>query len=299
VAGRVGEPGDGLAGVAGEEPEATAGSVYTLGTSPVERERLRRQSQDLRAHAAALLDLVPLPAGSRVIDVGCGLGGMLDLLSERVGAGGHVLGLECDTAHAAAARAFADERGLANVEVVEGDARHTALASGSFDLAHARLLLVNIPRPAEVLAEMTRLVRPGGWVVCQEADYLGLCHPPHAAWTRLSEVLLTAYRQEGADPHLGRRLPELFRDAGLVDVRVRAMADAYPVGHAWRTLNLDLMRSLRPKILEGELLAEPELDDLQRAASDHVADAATVTMPFVLFSVWGRRPAAPADPPSP
>lgn len=290
------ERGDGLATVAGGEPEAAAAPVYSLGTSPVERERLRRQSEDLRAHAAGLLDLIPLPSGSRAIDLGCGLGDMLELLSERVGPGGRVLGLECDPTHAAAARAVARERGLAGVEVVEGDARRTGLPSGSFDLAHARLLLVNIPRPDQVLAEMTRLVRPGGWVVCQEADFIGLCHPLHPAWERLSEVLVTAYHQDGADPRLGRRLPGLFRQAGLVDVRVRAMADAYPVGHSWRTLNLDLMRSLASRVLERGLLDQAELDELQRAARDHVADAATVTMPFVLFSVWGRRPPAPADP---
>ena len=85
----------------------------------------------------------------------------------------------------------------------------------------------------------------------------------------------------------------------LVAANPERIGDAYPIGHSWRTLNLDLMRSLASKVVERGLLDQPELDDLQRAASDHVADAATVTMPFVLFSVWGRLPAAPADPPSP
>jgi SAM-dependent methyltransferase len=298
VAARCADRGDGLADVDGGEREASVAPIYSLGSSPVERERLRRQSEDLRAHAAALLDLIPLPAGTRAVDLGCGLGGMLDILSERVGSGGRVLGLECNPVHAASARSFARQRGLANVEVVEGDARRTGLPPGSFDLAHARLLLVNIPRPDEVLAEMTRLVRPGGWVACQEADFIGLCHPPHPAWERLSEVFVATYHQDGADPHLGRRLPELLGDAGLVDVRVQARADAYPVGHAWRTLLLDLVRSLAPAILERGALDQRELDDLQRAARDHVAGAATVAVPFLLFSAWGRRPPVPAGPPS-
>jgi SAM-dependent methyltransferase len=79
--------------------------VYTLGTSPAEQERLRRQSQDLRAWTLALLDRVELPVGGRVIDLGCGVGGVLDVLSERVGRSGRVVGLEYDSAHVASARA--------------------------------------------------------------------------------------------------------------------------------------------------------------------------------------------------
>ena len=68
------------------------------------------------------------------------------------------------------ARAYAGQRGLANVEVVAADARHTGLPSGTFDLVHARTLLVNIPEPAEVVAEMVRLAKPGGWVASQEPE---------------------------------------------------------------------------------------------------------------------------------
>ena len=81
-----------------------------------------------------------------------------------------MVGLDADPAHAPMARRYAREHGLANVEVMTADARHTGLPSGSFDLVHARTLLVTIPEPAEVVAEMVRLARPGGWVASQEPD---------------------------------------------------------------------------------------------------------------------------------
>jgi ubiquinone/menaquinone biosynthesis C-methylase UbiE len=84
------------------------------------------------------------------------------------------------------ARQHASDRGLADVEVVTADARHTGLPTGSFDLVHARTLLVTIPEPAEVLAEMERLARPGGWVASQEPDVENaFCYPPLPAWDRL------------------------------------------------------------------------------------------------------------------
>ncbi len=45
-------------------------------------------------------------------------------------------------------------RGLSGVEIITGDARSTGLPAGSFDLVHARTLLVNLPEPAEAAAEI-------------------------------------------------------------------------------------------------------------------------------------------------
>ncbi len=87
---------------------------------------------------------------------------ILDLLAAAVSPGGSVVGLDADPSHAALARQHVSERGLAGVEVMTADARRTALPARSFDLVHARTLLVNIPGPAEVVAEMVRLAKPGG-----------------------------------------------------------------------------------------------------------------------------------------
>ena len=67
-------------------------------------------------------------------------------------------------------RRFARERELANVEVLHADARKTGLPRGSFDLATARLVLVNVPNPEEIVAEMIALACVGGVVSFHEAD---------------------------------------------------------------------------------------------------------------------------------
>ena len=59
-----------------------------------------------------------------------------------------------------------------------------------------------------------------------------------------------AFRRNGADPWIGRRVPELLRQAGLADVGVEAKAQMYPPGNSRRTLRLDLVRSMRPQVLE-------------------------------------------------
>jgi SAM-dependent methyltransferase len=282
-----------VSGPASQESPAPSGVPgYKLGSGPAERDRLRRQSEELGVHSAALLDRVGVRPGWSVIDLGCGPSGALSLLAERVGPDGRVLGLEANPASVAAAREFAAGRGLANVAVAEGDARRTGLPPASFDLVHARTLLINLPDPAVVVAEMARLARPGGWVAILEPDSGGsLCYPPHPAWDRLTQIFRSASQADSTDPFIGRRLPELLRQAGLTDAGAEAKADIYPVGHSRRSLRLDLVQSMRPKILARGIASEQELDEVAGAVREHLDDPDTLVMHHLLFLAWGRRPA--------
>jgi SAM-dependent methyltransferase len=265
--------------------------VYSLGSSPAERDRLRRQSAELRDHSDLLLDRVGVAEGWRAIDLGCGPSGILDLLADRVGPAGRVVGLDFNPANVALAREFAAERGLAHVEVMQGDAHGTGFPPGSYDLVHARTLLINIPDPAVLVAEMVRLAQPGGWVAALEPDGGGaVCSPPHPAWDRLTQIFFSAQQVDGADSLIGRRLPELFRRAGLVDIGVEAKADIYPIGHSRRTIRADLVRSMRPKILAAGIASERELDEVDQAVREHLSDPGTLMLPHLLFLAWGRKP---------
>ena len=268
-----------------------ANAVYTLGSSDSETARLQRQADELRPGNSALLDRVGLRPGQSVIDLGCGPRGILDLLAERVSPGGRVVGIDADPALITMAAEFAAARGLDGVEVMAADARHTGLPSGSFDLVHTRTLLVNVPEPARVVAEMTRLARPGGVVAAMEPDCeYELCYPPHPAMTRIREIFPVVFARNGADPHIGRRVPELFRQAGLENVQVEARVQLYPPGNSRRTIRLDLVRSIRSHVLEMNLASAAELDELDTAARAHLEDPHTVVISGLLFLTWGRKP---------
>jgi SAM-dependent methyltransferase len=277
------------AATTGGGPEANA--IYALGSTPAESARLQRQAEELAAESAALLDRAGLRAGQSAIDLGCGPRGILDLLAVRVSPGGRVVGVDADSAHAAMAADFASERGFSGVEIITADARHTGLPASSFDLVHARTLLVNIPDPAQVVAEMVRLVRPGGSVAVLEPDTeLLLCYPPSAALARIGEIFTTAFSRNGADPKIGRRASELFRRAGLTDIGVEARPQMFPPGHSRRAIRLDLVRSMRSQIMDMGLASGEELDALDAAARAHLDNPHTIAMFGLLFLVWGRKP---------
>ena len=267
-------------------------AVYALGSSSGESARLQRQAEELEPDSVALLDRIGLRPGDSAIDVGCGPRGVIDLLAERVSPGGRVVGLDADPAHVAMATELVANLGLSDVKIVRGDARDTGLESGSFDLVHARTLLITVPQPSEVLAEMVRLARPGGWVAGLEPDTeAAICYPPHPAFDRLCELFRIAFARNGADPHIGRRMAELYRQAGLENITVQARAGVYPAGHSRRTIRADLVRSMRPQIVELGLADEPELDELDTAARKHFENPDTLVMPGLYFLAWGRKPA--------
>jgi ubiquinone/menaquinone biosynthesis C-methylase UbiE len=271
----------------GQDPNA----VYALGSSAGESARLQRQADELATDSRDLLDRVGLRPGQAVIDLGCGPRGILDLLAQRVAPAGRVVGLDADPAHTAMAAEFAAGRGLGGVQIMTADARRTGLPPGSFDLVHARTLLVNVPDPADVAAEMVRLARPGGRVASIEPDTEhGRCHPPHPAFDRLCDIFTAAFRRNGADPWIGRRVPELFRQAGLDDIQVEARVQMYPPGNSRRTIRADLVRAMQPRVLEMGLASAAELNELDTAARAHLQDPHTLVISGLLFLTWARKP---------
>jgi ubiquinone/menaquinone biosynthesis C-methylase UbiE len=275
----------------GATPGHDPNAVYALGSSPGESARLQRHADELATDSAALLDRVGLRPGQSAIDLGCGPRGILDMLAERVSPAGRVVGLDSDPAHTAMAAEFAAGRQLGDVEIMTADARNIGLTPGLFDLVHARMLLVNLPDPAEVASEMMRLARPGGWVVSTEPDTeYARSYPPHPAFDRLCDIFTIVFRRNGADPWIGRRVAELFRQAGLDDVQAEARVRMYPPGNSLRTILLDLVRSMRPQALEMGLASTAELDELDMAARAHLDDPHTVVISGLLFLTWGRKP---------
>jgi len=264
---------------------------YLLGHSEDEQRRLRRQAEELRHESARLFDRIGIGSGCRAIDLGCGPQGVLDLLSERVGRAGHVIGLERNHESVAIAKRFVDGRGLNNVAVVQGDATATGLPEASFDLVHARLVLVNVPHVETVVREMHRLARPGAFVASHEADYLShFCDPPLGAWDRLFEIFERYARANGIGLFVGRRTHRLFREAGLVDIEANPVIHVYPHGHNRRAIFWRFLQNVRDRILEQKLIPASEFKELMAELKEHLDRQNTLVVSHLFFQVWGRKP---------
>lgn len=165
---------------------------YPIESRTGEIQRLQVQSKAMAPDALAMLERFGPMAGWTCLDIGCGPGGITDLLSERVGLSGRVIGLDMDAEFLQHARGNA----APNVEFRLGNAYDTDLPARSFDLVHMRFLASTAGSPERLLGEAARLARPGGIVALQEPDGSTLnCYPPHPAWDRLKAALLGAFKE--------------------------------------------------------------------------------------------------------
>jgi SAM-dependent methyltransferase len=265
-------------------------SVEFAGSYPIEHrrgeiERLDTQGTAMAPDTLIMLDRIGVKPGWSCLDIGCGPRGITDLLSERVGPGGRVVGLDMDEQFLVHARANAP----ANVEFRRGDAYDSGLRAGMFDLVHMRFVASTAGQPERLLREAIRLAKPGGVVALQEPDGSTLnCHPPHPAWDRLKRALLGAFAGVGADLELARRLYWLVRQTDLKDVQYRTflvgvrsidpMVDYLP----------STVESLRATIVRLGLLSEAEFPETLASCRRHLGQAGTSFTMYTVAQVWGR-----------
>ncbi|MEV0618765.1 methyltransferase domain-containing protein [Nonomuraea sp. NPDC050404] len=263
---------------------ASPDPTYLLGSSDAERRRLLAQCGLLRDAARQLLDRLPLAEPARAIDVGCGPLGVLDLLSDKVGRSGTVVGLDNDERMIDWAAKSIAELGLANVTTTLG----TLPCDDElpFDLTHCRLLLINSASPEALVASMAAATRTGGWIAMQEFDWAAWhCEPPHPAWDELKSLLVSVF---GGDVHIGARLPTLLREAGCQDVQVAAHAFYWQPGDLYQTLLLYFADLFEERIRACGI--DPRtLTGMTHELGRHLARPTTIVRESLLVQAWGRK----------
>jgi ubiquinone/menaquinone biosynthesis C-methylase UbiE len=269
----------------------TAQGHYPIERRAGEIERLHMQSAALAADAAIMLDQIGVRPGWRCLDLGCGPGGITELMSVRAGANGQVVGLDRDDIFLEHARQLTRERGLANIQFVSGDAYGTGLPTGSFDLVHSRFLASTAGKFDKLLQEAIRLTRPGGMVAFQEPDMATLnCYPAHPAWDRLRQVLAEVFPRVSGPVRLAQELYRMLRGAGLEDVHYRPFLVGFRSDHPMVDYVPQTIESIRAVLLENGLIGASELDATVAACRAHLADPDTVSTYHTVAQVWGRVP---------
>ena len=138
---------------------------YTMGFSEGFLESLRRYTAE--ANAAHILPY--LRPGLRVLDFGCGPGTISVGLAKAV-APGEMHGVDMEQSQVELARAVASFRGQPNAIFHVGDVTNLDFEDGFFDVAHCHNLLMHVPDTAAVLAEVKRVLKPGGIISCREMN---------------------------------------------------------------------------------------------------------------------------------
>jgi demethylmenaquinone methyltransferase/2-methoxy-6-polyprenyl-1,4-benzoquinol methylase len=163
---------------------------------------LERMNRFQEPEAHTLIADLALAAGSRGVDVGCGVGLYTLWLAEAIGPRGRVVGIEPSTERVEEARAVVGHLLPGpRLEFREGDATKLDVADAALDWVWCGDVLHHVQETGRALAEFARVVRPGGQIVIKESQLLhGLFLPGHPALERrLRQAEMECSRHEGGE----------------------------------------------------------------------------------------------------
>jgi SAM-dependent methyltransferase len=164
-------------------------------------------------------------SGGRVLDVATGTGGFVGFLLEGLADHGEIVGIDSNADRASAfAEAFEGRDGISFAEM---DAHHLAFADGSFDTVCVSNSLHHVADPAPLLAEMLRVLRPGGHVIVNEMYRDGQSEEQmthvrlHHWWASVNTVRGEVHRET----YRRAELVEILGSLALEDLRVVDLVD--------------------------------------------------------------------------
>jgi 2-polyprenyl-3-methyl-5-hydroxy-6-metoxy-1,4-benzoquinol methylase len=214
-----------------------------------------------------------LRAGMDVLDCGCGPGSITVGLAEAV-TPGSVTGIDLEESQLARACETASGLGLTNVTFETADVHNLPFEDGRFDAVFSHAMLEHLPDPVPVLAEMRRVLKPGGLAAIRCIDLGGTIIAPDDGRLAAGHELWRKYRQHcGGDAFMGRRLRALLREAGFARTVGTTSSETWATPERAQSMSSVMTDEFTgPKIAQAAIQMgwadQAELEGIARALDD-------------------------------
>jgi SAM-dependent methyltransferase len=201
--------------------------------------------------------------GTRCLEAGAGGGSFARWLCQAALPGGRVVAVDADTRHLNDLTDCGGE--VAQIDLVTG-----SLPEGQFDFVHTRFVLLHIAQRDEVLERLVRKLAPGGVLLVEEGDGLGVTDAMPGAFGRVWRVFSQSTELAGADQSWARNVPAKLEALGLVDIQVKTEIPTFrgnsPLARMWDLTWTQVHDALVSFGLSDEVItaAQSELQDGRR-----------------------------------
>lgn len=190
---------------------------YVHGYTEEEAVRLVDQSSTL---ARLLHHDTCYPPGSRVLEVGCGVGGQTVILAKN-SPEAQFTSIDISPESLAKAKAAVERGGITNVTFQVADLFQMPFTDESYDHLFVCFVLEHLRNPLDVLRSLKRLLRPKGSITVIEGDHGSYySHPRSEEASRVVKCLIEIQARMGGNSLIGRQLYPLLKAAQYSDVRV-------------------------------------------------------------------------------
>ena len=224
-----------------------------------------------------------LQAGWRCLEVGPGAGSIMTWMGEAAGLTGQVLAVDLDPK-------FLSEAERPNVSVMRADIRTAQLPPRSFDVVHARYVLIHLSDYEVALTKMFDSLKPGGWLVLEEPDFSasrGITGNEQelVSIRKVNQAIEQMYATLKMDYALGLKLPALLQQRGLQHLTVENDAPLCAGGSGMATVMKMSAEQLREKYLATGVVDQSDLERYCRFADD----PNTRAIYYATIAVSGRK----------
>lgn len=183
-----------------------------------------RESIRLQDQASTLADLLhsdtSFPAGSRVLEAGCGVGSQTLMLA-RNSQGAEITAIDVSETSLAEARKRLDSSGVTNVTLKQCDIFKLPFEKACFDHVFVCFVLEHLANPAEALKCLKNIIRPCGTITVIEGDHGSVYfHPESLEARRAIASQISLQTLAGGNALIGRELYPLLKNAGFRNCRV-------------------------------------------------------------------------------
>lgn len=249
-----------------------------------EYERLRIIEELFDPLTKRLLSGIGLRPGMSILEAGPGAGGLLDWLSETAGESGTVTAIDLDTR-------FVEKILLPNLRIIQGDLTKMDLAREKFDMIHERYVLMHNPNFPEILDKMTAALKPGGWLLLEDADFSAArLDTPHPEISRgfyaTKDAIKSLFSKKHNDYSFGGQLRGFLAQQGFMNIKEEAYAPLEQGGKGTAEIMRLSALQLRDQYLQTGAATESDLDLYVKIAGDPNQAA----IYYSTVSAWGQKP---------